>query len=152
MYCPDVWRCIRTFARPKFNVAALLEEEDKKEDGRALVQEQCPVCAHDEAKYSTLQVSYSHHLCDRWTDGGHADDTETCCAWLCWLSAWLLHLVCADSSRRFAASLVVIAEGADAECRGAGAPRTSSMEVPEMASLVIGGQGWMVNGPPGEDR
>ncbi len=42
--------------RPKFNVAALLEEEDKNEDGRALVKEQCPVCNHDEAKYSTLQV------------------------------------------------------------------------------------------------
>ena len=39
-------------------MAALLEE-DKNEDGRALVQEQCPACNHNEAKYSTLQVFFS---------------------------------------------------------------------------------------------
>lgn len=43
-------------------MAALLEEEDKNEDGRALVQEQCPVCNHDEAKYSTLQVVRANPL------------------------------------------------------------------------------------------
>jgi len=45
-----------TRSRPKFNVAALLEEEDTTEDGRALVEEQCPKCNHNEAKYSTLQM------------------------------------------------------------------------------------------------
>jgi len=46
-----------TESRPKFNVAALLQENnDRDQDVRATVEEQCPKCKHGLAKYSTLQM------------------------------------------------------------------------------------------------
>ncbi|EKX38496.1 DNA-directed RNA polymerase I subunit, RPA12 [Guillardia theta CCMP2712] len=45
-----------TQSKPKFNVAALLQEVDGEQDGRATVEENCPKCNNHEAKYSTLQM------------------------------------------------------------------------------------------------
>jgi len=50
-----------TKSRPKFNVAALLEEEDKTEDGRALVINDVTMITDRIYMFDTVQLYYVKH-------------------------------------------------------------------------------------------